>query len=239
EEAENRLNSALELTGLDYRVYMAFVAAKTKNYTDLKDETHKTYLNKAISVADADGKKEIKRLYKNYYIKAGLDKEQLSAYYEEEARLKKAKAEKGLKNLIPEYLVKEKRNKVFVWIFPAVFALSLAFAVLFFVYYDIWMSLISAGTAIVGYLFFRVWFVNRDKVRIFNDVLDLYDLLETTSLSGEMLVKAYDALIKLYKRFADNDPVFSIEREVETTVDLLTETGDEKIDEFINNKLRH
>ena len=67
DEAEEKADEALGLTETDYRVYMAMVAVKTKNFTDLKDATHTEYLNKAISVADKEERADIKAQYKNYY----------------------------------------------------------------------------------------------------------------------------------------------------------------------------
>ena len=58
-KAEEKFEEALTLSDTDYKVYMAMVAIKTKNYTDLKDEEHTEYINKAIACADADSKKEI------------------------------------------------------------------------------------------------------------------------------------------------------------------------------------
>ena len=109
--AEDKYMEAIELTDTDYRVYMAMVAIKTKNYTDLKDEEHKYFINRAIACADAEQKKEIVKTYRNYYTKANMSEEDLLTYSSEENKLKRAKLEKGLKTMIPEFMAKEKNNK--------------------------------------------------------------------------------------------------------------------------------
>ena len=69
QRAEERFNEAIELSDTDYRVYMAMVAIKTKNFVDLEDEEHKDYINKAIACADSEAKREIVKEYKEYYQK--------------------------------------------------------------------------------------------------------------------------------------------------------------------------
>lgn len=73
------------------------VAVKTKNYTDLKDETHKEYVNKAIALADADGKKEIKQIYRPYYLKRRLTDGELAEYHKEEKEAKKTNSKRALR----------------------------------------------------------------------------------------------------------------------------------------------
>ena len=57
EKAEDKYFEALDLSDTNYKIYMAMVAIKTKNYTDLEDEEHKDYINKAIACADAESKR--------------------------------------------------------------------------------------------------------------------------------------------------------------------------------------
>ena len=233
-EAEEKLSEALDMTDTDYRVYMAMVAAKTKNYTDLDDKTHKAFIDKAIAVADADGKKDITAKYKNYYDKTKLDKSVISEINEEESSLKKNKLEKSLKSLIPEFMAKEKRNKLFVILFPIFFALGALLSVPFIFFEDlVYFSLIGIAFLIVGYVMFRLWFTSRDYIRAFNSLLDLYDLLDGKSLGGEQGVKIYDSMYKIYARFEDKDPLFSINFDTVKLVKLLLDYGDDEIKGFV------
>ena len=68
ESAYDIYMQALDLTTVDYRVYLGLVYATTKNFTDLEDEEHKDYINKAIACADSEAKREIVKEYKVCFV---------------------------------------------------------------------------------------------------------------------------------------------------------------------------
>lgn len=232
--AEEKIGEALSLTDTDYRVYMAMVAVKTKNYTDLSDETHKPYIDKAISVADVDGKKDIAATYKNYYEKTKLSKEQLERFTEEEADLKKDRVEKSFKSLIPSFMAEEKRNKLFIILFPILMAVGVGIALPFLLLDKyLWISAIGGAFVIAGYVLFHIWFMSKDKVKAFNAILDLYDLLDGADIVPDSQKQIYGMLLKIYLRFDDNDPIIGINREVIKLVGYLLALNREEITEFI------
>ncbi len=233
--AEEKVTEALNLTDTDYRVFMAMVAIKTKNFSDLKDESHKVFLNKAISVADADGKKDITSIYKNYYTKSKFDKEQMSAYTTEELKLKKSKAEKGLKSLIPDHMARIKRNKIFLLLFPISFIIGISLTVIFLIFEQPYLLFIGIAFFVCGYVLFRNWFINKDKIIALNAILDLYDYMDEKIFPEETLVKFYDLMFKIYGRFADKDPIFAISRETIKMVDLLLSLKNEELNNYIFN----
>lgn len=234
EKAEEKFEEALTLSDTDYKVYMAMVAIKTKNYTDLKDEEHTEYINKAIACADADSKKEIVKIYREYYHKRGLSEEELQEYTGEENQIKKAKLEKGLKSMIPEYMSKEKRNKVFLALFPLLIVLGLGVVVpSMFIEELAWFSIVGAVVTIVGYLFFRTWFINRDKIKAFNCLLDLYDFIDGQDYNEQTLGVLYAHMQKHCDKFMDNAPIVSLADDTGRMIDFIITMRDNEMNKFM------
>lgn len=234
DEAEERVNDALEITESDYRVYMAMVAAKTKNYTDLSDQSHKEYLNKAIACADQDGKKEITSAYKNYYEKTKLSDEELGRLANEEKKSKKKRTEEHLKKLIPEFMAKEKKTKVFLVLFPAAFVAGLACIFAGFFFDLTWLSLLSLALVLGGYLCFRSWMIGKDLVRAFNSLLDAYDVVDGTEIGDALSLTIYEDMDALATKFEDGDPFVSMSGAfMKLCADLLG-AKEEKIDGYLS-----
>ncbi len=231
--AEEKAKEALAYTDSDYRVYLAIVAAKTENYTDLKDESHKIYLNKAISFADQDAKKEIADIYKPYYMKRNLTEEELKNYSAETTQKKKKKLESSLKNMIPEFMAKGKRNKVFLILFPIVFALGVGVFVLSVLTEYYYLSLLAVALVAGGYALFRFWYTGTDGCKAFNSLLDLYDVIDSVTLTDEEYSEIYSRMQDLSDRFADRDPVLSMAPTAKETVSYLSSLKVSEIDEFI------
>ncbi|MBQ4099296.1 MAG: hypothetical protein IJC87_04155 [Clostridia bacterium] len=233
-KAEEKFYEALSLSDTDYRVYMAMVAIKTKNYTDLKDQEHKQYINKAISFADADEKKEIVKTYRAYYYKCGLTEEELDAFSVEENKMKKEKLEKGLKSMIPEYMAKEKRNVLLLVLFPILLVLGVTLVILAIFYEDIaWIAIIGAVATITGYILFRNWFVNKDRIKTFNSLLDFYDFVEASNYEERVLSTLYRHMQNLCDKFLDNIPVVSMSDDTIKLIDYLVDFNDKKMNEFL------
>ncbi|MBQ7373369.1 MAG: hypothetical protein IJW64_02250 [Clostridia bacterium] len=233
-QAEEKFYEALGLSDTDYRVYMAMVAIKTKNYTDLKDQTHKEYINKAISIADADQKKEIVKTYRTYYYKSGLTDEELDAYSVEENKMKKERLEKGLKSMIPEYMTKEKRNVLLLVLFPILLAVGLALVILAVFYEEIaWIAVVGAVMTIAGYILFRNWFINKDKIKTFNSLLDFYDFVDARGYDEKVLSTLYRHMQNLCDKFLDNIPVVSMSDDTTKLIDYLIVLNDEKMNIFL------
>ena len=236
QRAEERFNEAIELSDTDYRVYMAMVAIKTKNFVDLEDEEHKDYINKAIACADSEAKREIVKEYKEYYQKRNLSKEELQDYTEEENRIKKTRLENSLKTMIPDYMAKEKHNKVFLILFPLLLALGIAIIVVSLYIEEIaWVSLIGAVVAFVGYLFFRTWFTNRDKIKAFNCLLDFYDFVDSKDYNEQTKGVLYTHMKKHADKFLDNAPIVSIMDDTGRLIDYVITMRDNDMNQFMLN----
>ena len=234
ERAEAKYEEAIALSDSNYKVYMAMVAIKTKNYTDLEDEEHKEYINKAIACADAESKKEIVKEYREYYHKLSLSEEELQTYTEDVNKIKKAKLEKSLKAMIPEYMAKEKRNKTFIALFPILLVVGIAIVcVSLFVEEIAWLSIVGAVITFVGYLFFRFWFLNRDKIRAFNCLLDLYDFVDAKNYNVQTAGALYEHMQKHAEKFEENAPIVAMMDTTSRMIDFVITMQDSDINVFM------
>lgn len=233
EEAEEKVSEAMTLTETDYRVYMAMVAVKTKNYTDVKDESHTEYLNKAISVADKDERADIKATYKNFYEKRKFTDEEMEKYVEETRKDVKAKVEKSLKESIPSYMATEKSLKFLLAAFPLLFAGGITLVVFAIMKEGAWMSIVGAALAIAGYIALRVWISNRESVKAFNAVLDLYDVLDGVDMADETAVPLYKALSAVAEKFSDHAPVVSMSDVFGEMINRIIDVDSEKLNSFM------
>ena len=233
DEAEEKAEDALRLTETDYRAYMAMVAVKTRNFTDLKDETHIEYLNKAISVADKDERAEIKSAYKNFYEKRKFSDEEMEKYVEETRKDVKQRVEKSLKSSIPMYLATE---KTLIWLlifFPILLAAGIALVVIALAREIAWISVIGVVLAIGGYVALRVWLSSKEAVKAFNATLDLYDVLDGVEMSDEKAVPLYKSLGEVAEKFADRAPVVSMTDAFGDLIGKIIEVDSETVNEFM------
>lgn len=233
EEAEGKVSEAMTLTETDYRVYMAMVAVKTKNYTDVKDESHTEYLNKAISVADKDERADIKATYKNFYEKRKFTDEEMEKYVEETRKDVKAKVEKSLKESIPSYMATEKSLKFLLAAFPLLFAGGVTLVVFAIMKESAWMSIVGDALAIAGYIALRAWISNRESVKAFNAVLDLYDVLDGVDMADETAVPLYKALSAVAEKFSDHAPVVSMSDVFGEMINRIIDVDSEKLNSFM------
>ena len=236
-KAKETADAALKLTESDYRVWMAYVRIRTENYKDLTDKEHKKYLEKAIEVADADQKKSITKEYKPYYLKTKLTEEELKNYSEEDIKIKNKKLEDKLKNLIPDFLAKEKRNKIFLCIFPELLLTGVVFAILGFIFeFNYFIYLIPFASILAGYILFRNWFLSRDYVKAFNELLDLYDAMNGFALEADDFLKLVSLMLKTSEKFEDNDPLVTFSDYFKNMTEIILKGNNKAVEFAQNNK---
>ena len=233
DEAEEKANEALSLTETDYRAYMAMVAVKTKNFTDLKDETHTEYLNKAISVADKDERADIKAQYKNFYEKRKFSDEEMEKFVEETRKDVKQRVEKSLKGSIPTYMATE---KTLIWLlifFPLLMAAGVALVIVALAQETAWISIVGVALAIGGYITLRVWLSSKEAVKAFNATLDLYDTLDAAEMTDEKAVPLYKALAVVAEKFSDRVPVVSMNDAFGELINKIIDADCEEVNKFM------
>ncbi len=220
QKAKEELESALKITNTDYRVYFGLVRVETKNLTDYKNTSHKPMLEKALSCADIDEKNTIKRLYKDFYQLSKCSDEDIQLYKSEQNVAVKQKLEKRLKQMIPSFMKMENglKNKLILFIVFAVLGLG-GLVVGFVLPMDLIM-LIGAGCGILAYVFARGYFVNRRTCKLFNALLDFYDVVDNFDFSIEQKTEVLDCMKICAKEFDQKHN----ERAIDTEIYRLCET---------------
>lgn len=232
DEAETKIEEALSLTETDYRVYMAMVEVKTKNYTDLSDETHKPYIDKAISVADAEERTEIKRLYKNYYEKRRFTAEELWRYTEETRKDTQKRLEGELKSIIPTYMAMEKRFPLLLVSAIITLVLGIGLFALSVVIENVWLSFGGLILAAGCYVLFHATFASRESCAAFNALLDLYDEFEKVAVDDEKSIKLYKIMTVLAEKFSLNVPVTAMSAIFDELINAIIDLNDSELNSF-------
>ncbi len=233
DEAKGELSAALKLTDSDYRVYFGFVRAETANLTDYKNESHKTWLEKAFNCADTEEKTIIRRLYKEYYQVAGLSEEERLEYKNERNAAKKIKLEEKLKELIPKYM-KTARGLNSKLIFGCVLC-TLGFAALIFGLFtalDI-VSLCGVAALAVACVLIRLYVTDKRQNAMFNATLDLYDAMPSFKLSPDVYFDLLEGMKSCVKPFLKRGGTHECEEGLTFIVGLLLKSDDELAVEFI------
>ncbi len=232
DRAREKVDEAFSLTDSDYRVYMALVAVLTKNYTDLNDQSHLEFINKAIALADAEGKAEIKRTYRPYYEKKRMTDDQIAEFEKAASSETKSKLEKSLKRNIPFYDLKERRQPLKLALSIGLSAIGLV-GFLAFYFLEIYsLSIVGVACVLAGFLFFKAWFTDRDTLKAFNALLDLYDAFEQFDCD-EKANEVFKAMKKLCDRFEDRETTASMTTDLTTLLDKLILLNDKEINEFL------
>lgn len=233
ENAEKKIDEAFALTDSDYKVYMAMVALKTKNYTDLKDDSHLEYINKAIALADSDEKKDIKNTYRPYYRKRQLSDTELSEFKTEEAKYKKSKLESELKKIIPFFDNKQKKQKIYLILFIAFFAIGIGVTAGFLFTDYSYVSMVGFAFVVAAFVLFRIWFINRDALNGFNALLDLYDALDGAGCTDDTATPVYSCMQSLCDKYRDNESTASMTTDISSLIDALILLDNDKVNGFL------
>lgn len=232
-KAKEELEKGLELTNTDYRLYFGLVRAETSDLSDYKNTTHEAYLNKALSCAEAEEKKVIMRLYKDFYQLSKLSDEDIEQYKREENEAIKKKLEEKFKDLIPLFMKKERTLKTNLVLAPMFLVLCIGLM--------IWGGLIS-NTYIMSfgvvflalsYMFLRDYLSNKKAIKLFNAVLDVYDALNGFELNTATNRATLDQMKILRKAFAQKNNNNQCEDEIMVLCTLLTTKATENSRKFI------
>ena len=233
DKAKEELTKGLELTNTDYRLYFSLVRAETKNLTDYRNTTHEEYLNKAIACADSEQKKEITRLYKDFYQLSKLSDEDILQYKNEENAAIKKNLESKLKVLIPFYMKKERSLKTTV-------ILSIVFGVLCVACSAIGWWLQTSIVMLLGVIFAGLcYYMGRNHYstklanKLFNSLLDIYDAVESFNLDAYQLRETLDLMKKLRVAFEEKNNNNAIENELFNLCTMLCTNGTESARRFV------
>ena len=229
-KAREEAEKGLKISNTDYRLYFEIVRAETKNFSDYKNQSHKPFLDKALEVADAEEKKIIMRLYKNYYQLSHLTDEELEQYKREENVAVKNKLEERLKTLIPLYMKKERGFTLKMIIGGVLVALAIA------------LPLISELLFILSGIFvFACYFVFKNALSIkkssalFNAFLDAYDALNSFDLSPNCLSEVLAMMKSLKKDFERVENLYEQEEGLTKFCNYLLTNATENSRKFILN----
>ena len=224
DSALNTTDIALELSNTDGRVYLMRVYAKTKNFTDYEETTHFGDLKKAIEYSSIFEKENIKKIYAPYHKKRNVPKEELEEYESQEADSKLKKIERLLKDGIPKHFSREKSIKALIPTTIACAVVFLTLLILSLIFSNIYLSLSTAVTFTISFIFFANLQTNAKKVKLFNTVLDVFDNIKTFNLRPRTKLNLSKSLEKFAVSFLNGESIINIEASIFEIMDILLES---------------
>lgn len=234
EKAKEELNSALEYTNTDYRVYFGLVRAETKNLTDYRNTTHKEYLEKAIECADNEEKATITRLYKDFYRLSACTDEDIELYKSEENQAIKGKIEKKLKDIIPEYMKRENSYKKYPIFFSLCYVAALALLIASIILGSEYLYLLTGMFFVGGFVLTESMLNGKNAVKNFNALLDLYDALDGFDLSVKSYRDVLDCFKECQSAFSEKTNYTNQRKSLEKMCATLYSSGSQKAVDFIS-----
>ena len=229
------LEEALKITTRDRRIYLLFVYAKTKNFTDLEDKSHYDYLKRVIELSNDNEKAELRKIYTAYYKKSTMTKEELGEYNDQLAEIKKERVETLLKDGIPKHFENEKTLKIVKILLPISLVLLISALVVYLIVDLMWVFYITAGLS-VPFLFLFLQIINlQPKVNLYNTILDFYDNYPQFAFTTEQMLQVNKVLEKFSISFLNNESTMHLTPYIEELVTLIITFDNDKINEFILN----
>lgn len=219
--AQDVYGQAIKANPEDYRGYMGMVASCTKNYTDLQDETHKQYLQKAISVADEAGKASISSIYKVYNMKATMDEGEYETYLEERQKDYKARVKKAIVGLAKYNEANEKsykRDKIF---FIVLASAGVIMCVLGGIFGIILLALLGLLSVVAMYAPIISIKKHRFCLNVYEFLVGLFNILKNMQLTRAQTDECLDLMAAVLLSIKEGDPQTFVEDKIVALVQFV------------------
>jgi len=234
--ARQSYEAAVQMNPGDYRCYMGLVAVETQNYTDVKNQTHKKYLQKAINVASEAEQKSIADIYRNYDLKASMTDEEYGEYVIEKQKDFKARVKKaiiGFSKYNDQAQKKAKISSILALCFVAAGAITFVLGLVF-----VNFIVMMIGTLLIGaaYVPFTIWSKNRYNNRLYEFLVSLFNALVGFKLSFEQTDKTLELMAAVLLSVKDGDHTTRTDEKIADLAEYLVETDDSAAIAFLKGQ---
>lgn len=236
-QAKTSFLKALEITTVDRRIYIGLVKTLTENFTDLQDDSHFEYLNKAISLSTKQQKDELRKMYSAYYQKRNLSDEEMQVIDLEECESRKHRVESLLKDGIPKHYATLKSAKTTKILLPIITALFIVFGILSFLNLHYVVEFISTIAALISLVTIFVFIIQLSgaysKTSIYDCALDLYDEEQNLKLPIKERIELYTLLEEFAVDYLNGVTTVTLENHLTEIAVLLANSKSSSANEFI------
>ncbi|MBR2968787.1 MAG: DUF1218 domain-containing protein [Clostridia bacterium] len=236
EKAKDSYSAAVKMNPGDYRAYMGIVAAETKNYTDLKNQTHKAFLQRALAVANEEQKKHIADIYRIYNAKAEMTDEEYSEYLSEKQKDFKSRIKKAIIGLARVNDTTQKRAKVcfvFTWVMAAVGVIMLVLGIIFSMLPFMLLGLLLGGGS---YATTIAWTKQRYNDRMYNFLVELFNALKDFGYGYAQTEKMLELMSALLLSIKNGDPHTTTDGIVQELVEYVEGTKSKQAIAFLKRQ---
>ena len=183
--AREAYGKAVEINPGDYRGYMGLVAVETQNYTDLKNTSHKQYLQRAVALANDDQQKIIASVYRNYDIKASMTETEFESYLAEKQKDFKARVKSSIIGFSKVNDGGKKKAKISFIVMLAMITVGAIMLVLGLVFNILLLVGAGALTVLSSYGTTFVWMRQRYNEGLYEFLVALFNALKDFDLGRE------------------------------------------------------
>ncbi len=236
DKAAQAYKSATELNPSDYRGYMGLVAVETRNYTDIKNTTHKQYLQRAIAVADEAEQKKIAQNYKIYSMKISMSDDEYLEYLAEKQKDYKARIKKaiiGLSSVNQESKKKAKIAFIAMWSLVGLGAIMCVLGFVFTIYFLMVPGFLvmfgSTGLSII-------WQRQRFNESLYDFLVALFNGLVSFSLTSEQTDKVLSFMAGILLAVKNGDPSSTMDAKIEGFVEYGISIKNKQMDVFLQSQ---
>lgn len=223
---------ALTLTETNFRVYLNIIIAKTENFENLEDKTHIPYIEKAIEIASDSEKIKLKELYREYYAKQKLSKEEMLTYYKNEELEVYNLLEKLLKDGIPSHFQRQNSLKSLKIASILTVVLSIILLTVSVMFSLPILSLVSMALIIVFVAVFFIYYTNKKNFIYFDTALDIFDAYLSFEIAPNKSLKLLKVFCEFAVSYLNKVSDYNLKTQLDDIINLLLIENNDKIFKF-------
>ena len=232
-DARKAYERAVELNPGDYRGYMGLVAVETENYTDLKNTSHKQYLQRAVSVANDEQQKAIASVYRNYDLKASMSDEEYENYLSEKQKDFKARVKSSIIGFSKVNDNGKKKAKNAFIAMLSMIAAGAIMLVLGLVFSSALLLGAGALVALSSYGLSFMWTRQRYNERLYEFMVALFNALKDFGLDREETEHMLKLMAAVLLSVKEGDPVSRTDGFIEEMAGYLLNAAGERGKTFL------
>ncbi len=233
-KAELVCNEILTYTEVDFRVYFSMVLSKTENFTKLDDTSHIPYLKKAIKFASEEEKNDLRAKYKAFYEKQQMSEEELEEYNKQHLEYSITSLEKVLKDGIPYHYQREKSVKVFGILSIISLILTVVSTIISIIFDNVIIYAVTGTLSILFLALFLSFISNKEKIKIYNLALDIFDNFNSFNLSNELNLTVLKELTEFGVSYLNNSSDLYLSEKLREIITLIKKEENECITKFFS-----
>lgn len=236
DKAKASFGKCIEMNEDDYKGYMGLCAVETKNYTDVNNTSHKALLEKALQCADSDEQKDISRVYRSYFLRVNMTRDEYDVYLSERLKAEKNKVKKSILAINQLNLSKNKKAKTcFILMFCAL-GVGVVGITLGLIFQNLWLELIGVILFFSTYAFYRFYSTFRKDGKLYDFMVETFNFLSKSDFDAQQCIDVIGYLYRIVANIKEADPDLKKEQTIDELCEYMLSTGSQKAITFLKSQ---